>query len=185
MTSWAWFCNPKRIDSLYNVASESCIVTLLAKLYKEEPQWREIVCAKCSGWTETYVCCNLACWGLQPQARKHCEHNITYALNSCPHFANLKLYSCNSNWMFAEVCLRWTGTRHAADSLSLAAFAAPPYNWGILPFCMVAQIHKFVLLVLSCQNHLEVWQDRLVARLQLEHRLPLGCLMFWLSQSVN
>ena len=87
VTSWSWFRNPKRIDSLYNVANESCIVTLLAKLYKEEPQWREIVCAKCSGWTEMYVCCNLACWGLQPQARQHCEHNITYALNSCPHFA--------------------------------------------------------------------------------------------------
>ena len=111
------------------------------------------------------------------------QHHLCVKL--LPALRNLKMYSRNSNWMFVEAYLRWTGTRHAADSLSLAASAAPPYNWGILPFCMVAQIHKFVLLVLSCQNHLEVWQDRLVARLQLEHRLPTSCLMFWLSQSVN
>ena len=152
MTSWSWFRNPKRIDSLYNVASESCIVTLLAKLYKEEPQWREIVYAKMFrlNWDVCLLQSGLLRTTTPSSKTLRAQHHLCVKL--LPALRNLKLYSCNSNWMFAEVCLRWTGTRHAADSLSLAASAAPPYNWGILPFCMVAQIHEFVLLVLSCQK---------------------------------
>ena len=152
MTSWSWFRNPKRIDSVYNVTNESCLVTLPAKLYKR----RATVAGNCLrkmfrlNWEVCLLQSGLLRTTTPSSKTLRAQHHLCVKL--LPALRNLKLYSCNSNWMFVEVCLRWTGTRHAADSLSLAASAAPPYNWGILPFCMVAQIHKFVLLVFSCQK---------------------------------